>query len=110
MRISEVVNHQFKTAYHITLSEDAEEILAVGLQPSDGLIYLMVNEGDKAKLKREISQVGGWMYAKTEGSDDPLVLLKVNIDGIPLEKSRGWYVASVPIEPSRITNMGELSI
>lgn len=109
MRIKEFTeyNHNFTTAYHITTVESAEEILYGGLDPRDGKIYLVVDTGDQKKLKNELSTVAGWMLAKTEKTEDPLTLLKVNITGIPLEKDFGWYVSKMPISAERITNLGE---
>ena len=98
--------HEFKTAYHITSTENAEEILYDGLDPHDGKAFMVVDEGDKTKLQRELSTVGGWMYAKTEGSDDPLTLLQIDVTGIPLTYEHGWYFSTAKISPDRITDLG----
>lgn len=110
MRITELTSHsdhQFTTAYHITTVENAEEILYGGLDPRDGKAFLVVDEGDPAKLKKELGQVAGWMYAKTEHTDDPLTLLQVNIEGLPLSRDHGWYFSTVSIPPNRIKDLGE---
>jgi GNAT superfamily N-acetyltransferase/pyrimidine deaminase RibD-like protein len=99
-------DHKFKTAYHITSTENAEEILYSGLDPYDGKAFMVVDEGDKTKLQRELSMVGGWMYAKTEGSDDPLTLLKIDVTGIPLTYDQGWYFSTTKIPPDRIQDLG----
>lgn len=98
--------HEFNTAYHITTTENAEEILYDGLDPRDGKAFMVVDEGDDAKLQRELSVVGGWMYAKTEGSDDPLTLLQIDVAGIPLTYEHGWYFSTTKISPDRITDLG----
>jgi len=98
--------HEFETAYHITSTENAEEILYAGLDPYDGKAFMVVNEGDKVKLQRELSTVGNWMYAKTEGSDDPLTLLQIDVSGIPLTYEHGWYFSTTKISPDRITDLG----
>ena len=110
MRITEILtesHHNFTTAYHITTIESAEDILYGGLDPRDGLIYLVVDTGDKQKLKKELSVVADWMLAKTERTQEPLTLLKVNVTGIPLVYHQGWYVSKVPIPADRITDLGE---
>ena len=98
--------HEFNTAYHITSTENAEEILYDGLDPRDGKAFMVVDEGDAAKLQRELSVVGGWMYAKSEGSDDPLTLLQIDVAGIPLTYEHGWYFSTTKISPDRITDLG----
>jgi hypothetical protein len=100
-------DHDFKTAYHITTTENAEEILYAGLDPYDGKAFMVVDEGDRVKLQRELSVVGGWMYAKTEGSDDPLTLLQIDVAGIPLTYDQGWYFSTTNIPPDRIRDLGE---
>lgn len=109
MRFKELTEskHNFDTAYHITTVENAEEILYGGLDPRDGNIYLVVDTGDQKTLKDELRTVAGWMLAKTEKTEDPLTLLKVNITGIPLDKESGWYVSKMPILANRITDLGE---
>ena len=109
MRIFEILieSHQHTTAYHITTVENAEEILFGGLDPRDGKIYLVVDTGDQKKLKDELRTVAGWMLAKTEKTEDPLTLLKVDITGIPLDKDSGWYISKMPMSAQRITDMGE---
>ncbi len=99
-------DHHFKTAYHITTTENAEEILYGGLDPRDGKAFMVVDEGDQAKLQDELSVVGGWMYAKTEHSDDALTLLQIDVSGIPLTYEHGWYFATTKIPPGRITDLG----
>ena len=111
MRITEILNesesHKFTTAYHITTIESAEDILYGGLNPRDGMVYLVVDTGDKQKLSKELSTVADWMLAKTERTQEPLTLLKVNVTGIPLVYHQGWYVSKVPIPADRITDLGE---
>lgn len=110
MRITELLtesHHNFKTAYHITTTENAEEIMYGGMDPHDGNVFLVVDQGDPKKLRDDLSTVAGWMLAKTENDDVPLTLLKVNVTGIPLEKDYSWYVSKLPIPPERITDMGE---
>lgn len=104
---AEHTDHEFKTAYHITSTENAEEILYGGLDPRDGKAFMVVDEGDRAKLLRELSTVGGWMYAKSEGSDDPLTLLQIDVTGIPLTYEHGWYFSTTNIPPNRIKDLGE---
>ena len=109
MRIKEFIieSHQYSTAYHITTVENAQDILYGGLDPRDGKIYLVIDTGDQKKLKDELRIVAGWMLAKTEKTEDPLTLLKVDITGIPLEKDSGWYISKMPISAKRITDLGE---
>jgi len=98
--------HEFDTAYHITTEENAEEIDAVGLRPRDGNVYLVVDEGDQQRLRQELYQVAGWLYARTEDSDEELNLLKIDIRGIPLTYKDGWYRAQANIPADRIENLG----
>ena len=109
MRIKEFIieSQQYPSAFHITTIENAEEILYGGLDPRDGKIYLVVDTGDQQKLKNELRTVAGWMLAKTEKTQDPLTLLKVDITGILLEKDSGWYVSKMPIPADRISDLGE---
>ena len=109
MRIQELTesHHNFTTAYHITTIESADNITYGELDPHDGNAYLVVDTGDKKKLKTELSTVANWMLAKTERTQEPLTLLKVDITGVPLEKDSGWYVSKMPIPAERITDMGE---
>jgi hypothetical protein len=98
--------HNFTIAYHITIEENANEIDAVGLRPRDGNVYLVVDEGDQQKLRRELYQVAGWLYARTEDSDEQLNLLKIDVRGIPLTYKDGWYRAQANIPGDRIENLG----
>jgi hypothetical protein len=98
--------HNFTTAYHITTEENAEEIDAVGLRPKEGNVYLIVDQGDPKKLRHELSTVAGWIYARTEHSDEELNLLKIDIRGIPLTYRDGWYRSLAPISADRIENLG----
>jgi hypothetical protein len=110
MRISEITNksdHQYTTAYHITTLENAEEILHSGLHTYDGKAFMVVDQGDPGRLRKELGQVAGWMYAKTEGSDDPLTLLQIDISGIPLVYEFGWHFSTANIPPDRIRDLGE---
>jgi len=111
MRINELItkhlDHQFNTAYHITGTENAEEILYGGLDPSDGKAFMVVDTGDKAKLRNELNTVGNWMYAKSEGSDDPLTLLQIDITNLPLGYEHGWYFSTTKIPANRIRDLGE---
>jgi hypothetical protein len=110
MRILEILtesHHNFTTAYHITTVENADNITYGGLNLYDGNAYLVVDTGDQKKLRNDLRTVAGWMEAKTERTQDPLTLLKVDITGIPLEKDSGWYVSKMPIPSERITDMGE---
>ena len=110
MRATEFIvesHHNFTTAYHITTVENADNIAYGGLDPHEGNAYLVVDTGDQKKLRNDLSTVAGWMLAKTEQTDEPLTLLKVNIAGIPLEKDYGWYVSKMPIPPDRITDLGQ---
>jgi hypothetical protein len=110
MRITEILtesHHNFTTAYHITTVESAGNITYGGLDPYDGNAYLVVDTGDKNKLSDDLRTVAGWMLAKTERTQEPLTLLKVDITGIPLEKDSGWYVSKMLIPADRITDMGE---
>ena len=105
-QLAEAEEHDFTTAYHITTEENAEEIVLAGLKPSDGFVYLIVDEGDQRKLAKEIDQVANWIYARTEGSDDELTLLKINVRGLPLKYEYGWYKSLVPINADRIKDLG----
>jgi hypothetical protein len=105
-QLAEAEEHNFTTAYHITTQENAEEIDALGLRPKEGNVYLVVDEGDPKKLKQELSTVAGWIYARTEQSDEELNLLKINIRDIPLTYRDGWYRSLVPISADRIENLG----
>jgi len=114
MRINELITphpeHQFTTAYHITGTENAEEILYGGLDPYDGKAFLVVDEGDEALLRKELHTVAGWMYAKSEGSDDPLTLLQIDIRNLPLASEFGWYFSTTKIPPNRIRDLGEAAL
>lgn len=108
MRFSEIITenqHKFTTAYHITTTENAAEILYGGLDPYDGKAFLVVDEGDPRKLKDELHTVTQWMYAKDD--DQPLTLLQVDIRGLPLDYEFGWHFSRVPISPDRIKDLGE---
>jgi hypothetical protein len=98
--------HNFTTAYHITTEENAGEIADKGLRPSDGEVYLVVDQGDPKKLKAELYEVAQWMYARIEDSDEDLNLLKIDVSGIPLTYRQGWYRSLAPISADRITNLG----
>jgi hypothetical protein len=98
--------HNFTTAYHITTEENANEIADKGLLPSDGEVYLVVDQGDTKKLKAELYEVAQWMYARIEDSDEDLNLLKVDVSDIPLTYKDGWYRSSTPITADRIENLG----
>ena len=98
--------HNFTTAYHITTEENAIEIDAVGLRPREGNVYLVVDQGDPKKLRHELSTVAGWIYARTEHSDEELNLLKIDVSDIPLTYRDGWYRSLVPISADRIENLG----
>jgi hypothetical protein len=67
---------------------------------------LVVDQGDPKRLKQELSTVAGWIYARTEGSDEELNLLKINVRDIPLTYQDGWYRSLVPISADRIENLG----
>jgi hypothetical protein len=105
--ITETEAPQFTTAYHITTIESAGDILYGGLNPRNGMVYLVVDTGDEQKLKKELGVVAGWMLAKTERTQEPLTLLKVDVTGIPLVYHQGWYVSKVLIPADRITDLGE---
>lgn len=98
--------NKFTTAYHVTTQENAEEILYGGLRPRDGEVYLVVDTGDKKKLRDEISQVANWIYARTEGSDEEITLLQVDIRGLPLKYEYGWYKSLAAISAERIQDLG----
>lgn len=98
--------HNFTTAYHITTEENANKIDAVGLRPRDGNVYLVVDEGDQQQLRRELYEVMAWMYARIEGSDEELNLLKIDVRDIPLTYRDGWYRSLAPISADRIENLG----
>ena len=99
-------NHSYTTAYHVTTSENADEIVYGGLDPRDGKIFLIVDTGDKRKLQDEIYQVAGWIYERTKLSDDPLTLLQVDITGLPLTYEFGWNFSTTKIPPDRIRDLG----
>lgn len=99
--------HNFTTAYHITTEENAENIMYGGLDPHDGKVYLVVDTGDKKKLRDELHTVAHWMLARTDDTSSPLTLLQVNIKGLPLKLEYGWYVSLASIPPERITDLGE---
>lgn len=104
--LAEAEEHDFTTAYHITTEENAEEIADRGLRPSDGNVYLVVDQDDTKKLKAELYEVMAWMYARIEDSDEELNLLKVNVQDLPLTYKDGWYRSTTPITADRITNLG----
>jgi len=105
--ITNVTKHKFTTGYHITGTENAKEILYGGLDPYDGKAFIVVDTGDKDELRKELNTVGNWMYAKSEGSDDPLTLLQIDIRNLPLGYEFGWYFSTTTIPPNRITDLGE---
>jgi len=112
MRIVEVIedNPKFATAYHITTRESADEILAVGLRPQGGAAFLVVDRGDSSRLRDDLFTVGHWMLAKTERTQDPLTLLKIDIQGLDIEidrHSQRWYVSRSMIPAERIKDLGE---
>jgi len=101
-----------KTAYHITTESNADKITKIGLEPrndkqhnfynNEGRIYLLVDTND-------IGQVRQWMGAKLDNDgifDDPLTLLKINVEGVPLKYENGWHFATKNISPDRITDLG----
>jgi hypothetical protein len=96
----------YTTAYHITTEENAGEIADKGLRPSDGEVYLVVDQGDPKKLKAELYEVMHWMYARIEDSDEDLNLLKIDVSGIPLTYRDGWYRSPTSISADRVTNLG----
>ena len=98
--------NNFTTAYHITTEENAGEITDRGLRPSDGEVYLVVDQDDPKKLRAELYEVAHWMYARIEDSDEDLNLLKIDVSGVPLTYKDGWYRSSTPISANRITNLG----
>jgi predicted GNAT family acetyltransferase len=106
IELAEEQEHDFTTAYHITTEENAGEITDRGLRPSDGEVYLVVDQGDPKKLKAELYEVAHWMYARIEDSDEDLNLLKVDVSGIPLTYKDGWYRSPTSISANRITNLG----
>ncbi len=110
MRIDEVTQPKITTAYHVTTVSNAEDILDVGLHPSDGRVFLVPDLGDEERLRKNLGTVAGWMYAKTEHTDDPLTLLQVDVSGIPLEYYNGWYTSTKPIGPERIKDLGEQAL
>ena len=113
MRAQEFVFEQvgnISTAYHVTTVPVAEDIQLDGLHPSDGKVFLVADLGNPTQLRKELGTVIGWMYAKTEHTDDPLTLLKINVDGIPLKYYNGWYIATDIIEPGRIKDLGESAL
>jgi hypothetical protein len=95
----------YTTAYHITDTENAEEIVFGGLRPRDGKAFLVVDTGDQKKLRDELYTVAGWMYAKSK-SDNELTLLQVDITGIPLKYEFGWNFSPILIPPNRIKDLG----
>jgi hypothetical protein len=95
----------YTTAYHITDTENAEEIVYGGLRPSDGKAFLVVDTGDQKKLRDELYTVASWMYAKSK-SENELTLLQVDVTGIPLKYEFGWNFSLVPIAPDRIRDLG----
>lgn len=99
-------DHSYTTTYHITTSEYADEIMYDGLDARDGKAFMIVDEGDKKQLRDEISQVANWIYARTEGSDDPLTLLQIDVRGLPLTYEYGWHFSTSKIPPARIKNLG----
>jgi hypothetical protein len=104
--VEEQEQYNFTTAYHITTEENAGEIADKGLRPSDGEVYLVVDQGDPKKLKAELYEVAHWMYARIEDSDEDLNLLKIDVSNIPLTYRQGWYRSLAPIAANRITNLG----
>lgn len=108
MRITEILteSQNFTTAYHITTQENADNILHGGLDTrEEGKAYLVVDEGNPAKLKDDLRTVASWMLERD--NDDPLTLLKINVTGVPLEFEHGWYFSKVAIPPDRIKDLGE---
>jgi hypothetical protein len=95
----------YTTAYHITDTENAEEIVYGGLRPRDGKAFLVVDTGDQKKLRDELYTVAGWMYAKSK-SDNELTLLQVDVTGLPLKHEFGWNFSLVPIPANRIQDLG----
>ena len=108
MRITEILaeSQNFTTAYHITTQENADNIQHGGLDPrEEGKAYLVVDEGDPAKLRDDLRTVAGWMLERA--GDDALTLLQINVTGVPLEFEHGWYFSTVAIPANRIRDLGE---
>jgi len=108
MKAREFLNKlpEFTTAYHITTRENADNIRHGGLDPrEEGKAYLVVDEGDPAKLRDDLRTVAGWLLERD--NDDPLTLLKINVTGVPLEFEHGWYFSTVAIPSNRIKDLGE---
>lgn len=99
-------DHSYTTAYHITGLENAAEILAVGLRPSDGKAFMVVDEGDPKKMREELYTVAAWMDAKATDKDEEMTLLKIDIRGIPLAYDAGWNFATATIPADRIEDLG----
>lgn len=97
--------HRYTTAYHVTTTEYADEILYGGLDPYDGKAFLVVDQGNYKKLRDELHTVTQWMYAKND--DMPLTLLQVDIRGLPLAYEHGWFFSTQTIPPERIKDLGE---
>ena len=96
--------------YHITTVENADNILYGGLDPYEGNAYLVVDTGDQKKLRDDLRTVANWMYEKTEKTQEPLTLLRVNITGLPLKYDRGWQVSKQSIDPARIQDLGQAEL
>jgi hypothetical protein len=110
MKIGEITQPEITTAYHITTVPDAEYILEVGLTPTNGKIFLIPYTGNKKQFKDDVATVAKWMYAKTEDTEEPLTILKVDVTGIQLATYNGWPVSAEPIAPERIQDLGERTL
>jgi hypothetical protein len=111
MRINELLEStQPDVAYHITTEENAAEIMRVGLEPRNDRnedfydsprAYLITDTND-------ISEVRGWVEANldSDGIDGALTILKIDISGLPLQYSSGFYFSTKTISPNRITDLG----
>jgi hypothetical protein len=104
--ITDRSDHSYTTAYHITGLENAGEIMYRGLDPRDGKAFLVVDEGDPNKLRKELYTVYGWLDAKALDKDEEFTLLKVDIEGLPLSYEFGWHFSTARIPADRIQDLG----
>jgi hypothetical protein len=104
--ITDRSDHSYTTAYHITGLENAGEIMTRGLDPRDGKAFLVVDEGDPSKLRKELYTVYGWLDAKAEDKDEEFTLLQVDVRDVPLSYEFGWNFSTSRIPPDRIKDLG----
>lgn len=115
MRLRESAMSPPSVAYHITRSSNLKSIMQHGLRPSSSYdsefgankprVYLIVNTQDINKKNFEYMIKPGY-------ESDPLVLLKIDAEGLQLEYEPylGWWSSPSTIPAERVHNAGPVTL